>query len=151
MLSRAFWCEKTRVWRSASWHFAGRLCQHRKWCCDWNKELFYFSPRGLGCLLTLLFHFWRLWQELFSRVLAHITVGEHQRSERGIIKRPGAELKRVGTKREVTGEALTSPPWEVWTPGRCPHPSWSRWSHQTHPFIVRGGKIKLLRSLLLYQ
>lgn len=63
--------------------------------------------------------------ELFSRVLAHITVGEHQRSERGIIKRPGAELKRVGTKREVTGEALTSPPWEVWTPGRCPHPSWS--------------------------
>lgn len=64
--------------------------------------------------------------ELFSRVLAHITVGEHQRSERGIIKRPGAELKRVGTKREVTGEALTSPPWEVWTPGCCLHPSWSR-------------------------
>lgn len=115
------------------------------------------KPKGLGCLLTLCPFTSDICDSVMEPELSFRALqacgGEH-----GVAAGDKIE-KGLGQSEMWQRKAL--PPWELWMPRRCPHLSWSQWSHQStlHSstnaplyspkcFPCKEDKEKLLKSLL---
>lgn len=121
----------SQAWRSASWHFTVT----RKVVLWWDWRTLCFSPRFLSAN-------WEAWAvcslcsftpDICGRVMGPELFFRARKAllERAWSSPQGQSWGRVGAKGDVTEEALALPPWELWMPRRCPHLSWSQWSHQT--------------------